>query len=87
MLKLLLFRLIEVLGISKATYEALKEMLRLAVFAGVSALITLFIDELTQTKDQNITFTILLLLLRWVDKWIHETKTGAFKKASGLLPF
>lgn len=63
----------------KALFEAGKEAVRLAVLAAVGFFIS-YISELPQTQ----TTTIVLLVLRTVDKYIHKSdKTSA----TGLLPF
>ena len=71
----------------KEELEAIKEGLRLIVFALISAGITYAIDFLTKSQDKNITFSVALIVLKSLDKWVHEIKTGKLKNWKGLLPF
>ena len=60
------------LNLSKSLFESLKEPLRLAIFAGVSALITSLISSFEMFPDEAV-FGVLVLVLRWVDKFLHTS--------------
>lgn len=67
-----------------ALWEAVKEILRLAVFAAISAAIAGAIDYLSGFNSTETWVVVGLAVLRFADKWIHERKDVASK---GLLPF
>lgn len=63
-------------------WESLKEILRLAIFAAVSAFIASLVSNFDGSTEPI--FVILTLVLRFIDKWIHENEDNDWK---GLLPF
>lgn len=73
---------VPVRGFWGAAKKAGLEVIRLATFAAPGVLVT----ELTQlpVTDQTEVVLIATMILRFVDKWIHENDKV---KASGLLPF
>lgn len=67
-----------------ALVEALKEGLRIALFAGVTALVAWASKEL-ELMDPTSTFYIVGTMgLRLVDKFIHEDDTNDLKGLSPL---
>jgi hypothetical protein len=68
-------------------WEGVKEPLRYAVFVGVSALITSLLDQVVELPQTELTLT-LTLILRFVDKYLHENaKVEPKAKVTRLLPF
>lgn len=68
----------------KAVWEAVKEVARLAFFAAAAAVVAWATTKLT-ALDPNSTFVVIgTAVLRFVDKWIHESENT---KANGLAPF
>lgn len=68
----------------KAIWEALKELLRLALFAAISAFITSLLGGLESLGSNQVWVIVLTGALRFADKWVHE---NANVKARGILPF
>lgn len=76
---------------TKALWEAAKEGLRLALFAGLAALVQWVLDTFIPGLDpQYAVYTpILTFVFRLIDKWIHEnTSVGPkwLREAKGLSP-
>lgn len=71
---------------NNASQEALKEVIRLALFAAVSAFITAVIKSLTEVQDQTMIITVLTFVFKYADKWIHEKDNGFFKNWKGISP-
>lgn len=67
-----------------AIWEAVKEVLRLALFAAVSAGVAWATTKLTALDPTNVYVIVGTIVLRFVDKWIHENENV---KANGLAPF
>lgn len=68
----------------KAIWEAVKEVARLALFAAVGAAVAWGTSKLS-TLDPNSTFVVIATaLLRFADKFVHESK---HIEAKGLAPF
>lgn len=65
-----------------ALFQAMKEVVRLAVFAAVSAFVASLLSSFDGSTEP--VFVVLTLVLRFVDKWIHENENTNWK---GLLPF
>jgi len=71
--------------------EALKEIGRYVLFLVVSWIITGAINYFVEIPQTELT-AVLLLILRWLDKWLHyKAKEAAFTKEpirlTGLSPF
>ena len=62
--------------------EAFKEIARLAVFAAVGAIVASLSQSVTNL-DQNVVTMVILVILRFTDKLIHESSL----KAKGIVPF
>ena len=66
-----------------AFVESIKEIIRLAVFAGVAAVVSALLAGVNQLPESTTT-VVLTFLLRAADKFVHENKDI---KMSGLVPF
>ena len=56
---------------SESVVESLKEGLRLALFAGISYLVTYLLQQFN-IMDQNETYVVAgTFILRLADKWLH----------------
>lgn len=66
-----------------AIKSATLEIIRLAVFAAISAFTASVTQTLTNIEPNTATIT-LLVILRFIDKWVHKNKNLA---ARGILPF
>lgn len=68
--------------------DAMKEMFkeggRLVIFAAVAALVSFLLNTVVPTLPSTSTTMILTLVLRMVDKWVHENEDV---KANGLTPW
>lgn len=65
--------------------ESVKEGLRLVVMAAALALINYLVDVVLPMYEATYTWVpIAILVLRMIDKWIHENKK---MKWNGLVPF
>ena len=73
---------------NKALIESVKEPLRLALFLAVSTFITSLLESIVKLP-QSSTIIILTFILRFADKWIHETskQTDNKKWITGLSRF
>ena len=67
----------------EAFKKAVLEIIRLAVFAGVSAFVASVTESITNMPTTTTTI-VLLGALRFVDKYVHENKDIPFK---GIVPF
>lgn len=67
--------------------EAVKEVLRYAVFMAISAFITAVIDQLTKLPDQNITIMALTMAFRALDKYVFEKSKRSEGETKGILPW
>ena len=67
----------------KDIFESVKLMARLAVFAGVSALVASLSESVTRLPQDSVT-VILGFVLAGLDKWVHVNKDI---KMNGLTPF
>jgi len=69
-------------------YEAIKEAGRYAVFMAVSVFVSVLLDKLNTLPQNDTMIVILTLVLRMIDKYLHEKRKDiAYKKPNGLLPF
>lgn len=64
--------------------EMVKEGLRLALLAGVAALIDYGVAEVSSLDQSNTTVFVLTVVFKMADKFIHKNDNI---KAKGLLPF
>lgn len=66
-------------------WESVKEPLRLFVLGIISFLIT----ELTSLEDQQMWITVLTIVLRFFDKWLHEfgKREGKEELVKGITRF
>ena len=74
---------------SESVVESLKEGLRLALFAGISYLVTYLLQQLN-VMDQNETYVVLgTFALRMADKWlaINNKSIIPMDKARGISGF
>ena len=62
--------------------ESFKEIARLAIFAGVGAIVASLSQSVTNL-DQNLVTAVILIVLRFTDKLVHESSL----KAKGIVPF
>ena len=62
--------------------ESFKEIARLAVFAGVGTIVASLSQSITNL-DQNLVTAVILIVLRFTDKLVHESSL----KAKGIVPF
>jgi len=62
--------------------ESVKEIARLAVFAGVGTIVASLSQSITNL-DQNLVTAVILIILRFTDKLVHESSL----KAKGIVPF
>lgn len=69
---------------NKASWEAIKEVARMAVLAGISAAIGWGVTQLGSFEPSSVYVVVGLPVLRAIDKWLHENKDV---KANGLVPF
>ena len=71
--------------------EALKEALRYAVLMAASAFVSTLLRELTSFQSKDSYIILLTLILRIVDKYLHEKRkernAWGYSKSAGLLPF
>lgn len=68
----------------QAIIEAVKEVVRLALFAAASAVVAWATTQLTNADPSSVMVMVGTVVLRFVDKWIHENKDT---KLNGLAPF
>ena len=66
-----------------ANVEALKEIIRLVVFAAIAAIVTTLLNYVVQLPETTTTI-ILAGVLRYADKYVHENKNIG---AKGIIPF
>ncbi len=66
-----------------ALKESSKEVIRLAIFAGVSAIVASILQSVTKLP-QSTTTIVLTFVLRGADSWIHNNENV---KMNGLMPF
>ena len=74
----------------EAFVEAMKETLRLLVFAAVAGMVTVLLDFIPQLDLGINTTMILTMFLRVVDKYLHrygKTLEGYDGESRGLVPF
>lgn len=71
----------------KPKFEAIKEFGRLALLWIASTVVAALIVQLSDWNLPPLFVEVLTGLLRLIDKYIHEVKTGNLKKVNGLLPF
>lgn len=69
-------------GKHAALVEALKEGFRIALFAGLSALVAWGTTELNLLDPNSISVVVGTIVLRLVDKFIHEDDTTDLKGIS-----
>jgi len=67
-----------------AIWEAVKEVARLAFFAALSAAVAWATTKLTALDPTSVWVLVGTVVLRFVDKWIHENENV---RASGIAPF
>lgn len=67
-----------------AVVEGVKELLRLALFAGIAAGITYLTQVLTSLDPGSVEAIVLTLVLRFVDKYVNKNPSI---KHNGLAPF
>lgn len=71
--------------------EAVKEAGRYAVFFGISTFVSILLERLTALKSQDIYIITTTLILRAIDKYLHELRKNRSiwrqGEPSGLLPF
>jgi len=69
-------------------YEAAKEIVRIAILAGISAFITSLLDQVAKLPPGETTI-VLTFILKFVDKVVYEyRKTNKFNASwKGLMPF
>lgn len=68
----------------QAIWEATKEVVRLALFATASAVVAWATTKLTSLDPSSVQVMVGTVVLRFVDKWIHENQAT---KLNGLAPF
>ena len=66
-----------------ALMEGVKEILRLAFFAAVAAIITYLTNVLTSLDPTSVEAIALTVFLRFVDKYVHKNDDI---KANGIAP-
>ena len=66
-----------------AVKSATTEIIRLAIFAAISAFVASVTETITKLEPNTVTIG-LLIVLRFTDKWIHKNENLS---AKGLLPF
>lgn len=69
---------------TQAIVEAIKEAGRIAFFAAVTALVAWASDKLAGLDPTSMTVVIGTVVLRVVDKFVHENNDI---KANGIAPF
>jgi len=69
---------------NKALIKTVKEGLRIALFAGLSALVAWASTELTSLDPSSMIVVVGTVVLRLADKFIHE---NGDIKANGIAPF
>lgn len=68
----------------KAVLEAVKEVGRLAFFAAISAIVAWASEELAGLDPTSVQVVVGTVILRFIDKWIHENEKTKLK---GISPF
>jgi len=71
-----------------AIIEATKEIGRVFLFAGISAVLTFLLGKLT-TLPQTEFVLVGTIILRWIDKYLHEMDkvTPHITTIKGIAPF
>lgn len=67
-----------------AIWEAIKEVARIAFFAAITAAVGWATQQLTQLDPTSIYYVGGTVILRFIDKWIHESQKTELK---GIAPF
>lgn len=77
-----------------ALIEAIKEAGRYTVFLAISTFVSLLLEKLSNIPQDNTTIITLTLVLRFLDKYLHEKGKeetrgimGEKGQPKGLLPF
>lgn len=68
----------------QALIELIKEGLRIALFAAISAVLSWATTQIADLPPDSVYAVVGTLILRLVDKYVHENKEV---KAKGLAPF
>lgn len=67
-----------------AIWEAIKEVARIAFFAAITAVVGWATTQLTTLDPNSIYYVTGTVILRFIDKWIHESQKTELK---GIAPF
>lgn len=68
----------------QAIIESLKEVIRIVVLAAITAAVGWATNKLSGLDPNSLFYVVGTLVLRFVDKWLHENQNVS---AKGLLPF
>ena len=70
---------------SDSIKETLKEAGRLALFAAVSAVVSFGLERLGVMDQSEVSVMVGTMVLRSLDKWLHEAGKNMGKKGKGLV--